>query len=201
MSRSVIETVLGGFVLLGALIFLIFSYSKGDAGAVDGYQIYANFSKIGSLKIGDPVQISGVKIGQVSGVTLDPKTYLAKVELEIDEHVQVPDDSAATINSQSLLGGMSMNIEPGGSEDMIKSGGEIQYTQAPQNLEELLGKFIFSMQDKKGDASGGGAQAATPAPATETAPLAPPVEKTGDKATTSAVQPDAPLENQEAPKE
>lgn len=152
MSRSVIETVLGGFVLIGALVFLVFSYSKGDAGAVTGYLISANFSKIGGLKSGDPVQISGVKIGQISSVELDPKTYLAKVTMEIDTHVKVPDDSAATISSQSLLGGMAMGIEPGGSENMLASGGEIQYTQAPQNLEELLGKFIFSMQgkDKKG---------------------------------------------------
>jgi phospholipid/cholesterol/gamma-HCH transport system substrate-binding protein len=152
MSRSVIETVLGGLVLIGAAIFLFFSYSKGDAGEVSGYQISANFSKIGGLKSGDPVQISGVKIGQVANVILDSKTYLAKVTMEIDSDVKVPDDSAATISSQSLLGGMVMGIEPGGSEDMLKSGGEIQYTQAPQNLEELLGKFIFSMQDKDKEA-------------------------------------------------
>ena len=175
MSRSVIETVLGGFVLIGALVFFIFSYNKGDAGEVTGYQISANFSKIGGLKAGDPVQISGVKIGQIANVTLDPKTYLAKVTMEIDNHVQVPVDSAATINSQSLLGGLALGIEPGGSEDMLKQGGEIQYTQAPQNLEELLGKFIFSMQGK--DKKEGDAKAAEPAPsetpATDTS-LAPP---------------------------
>ena len=173
MSRSVIETVLGGLVLIGALVFFIFSYNKGDAGAVSGYQISANFSKIGGLKEGDPVQISGVKIGQIANVTLDPKTYLAKVTMEIDNHVQVPDDSAATINSQSLLGGLALGIEPGGSEDMLKQGGEIQYTQAPQNLEELLGRFIFSMQGK--DKKEGDAEAAEPAPSgsTSAAPLAP----------------------------
>lgn len=164
MSRSVIETVLGGLVLIGALVFFIFSYSKGDAGSVDGYQISANFSKIGGLKAGDVVLVSGVKVGQVANVMLDPKTYLAKVTMEVDSNIQLPDDSAATINSQSLLGGLAVGIEPGGSEEMLKDGGEIQYTQAPQNLEELLGKFIFSMQgkDKKeGDA-------AAPAPSATT---------------------------------
>jgi phospholipid/cholesterol/gamma-HCH transport system substrate-binding protein len=163
MSRSVIETVLGGLVLLGALVFLIFSYSKGDAGTVSGYQISANFSKIGGLKIGDPVQISGVKIGQVAAVALDPKTYLAKVTMEVEDDVKVPDDSAAIISSQGLLGGMYMGIEPGGSEVMLAAGGEIQFTQAPQNLEELLGKFIFSIKDK-GETKSGSAPAAAPAP-------------------------------------
>jgi len=187
MSRSVIETVLGGFVLLGAVIFLIFSYSKGDAGAVSGYKISANFSKIGGLKSGDPVQVSGVKIGQVASVALDPKTYLAKVTMEIDSHVQIPDDSAVSINSQSLLGGLAMGIEPGGSEEMLKEGGEIQYTQAPQNLEELLGKFIFSMQskDKAADEKGDKKDAPSPAPITKSE-------------TEPALNPEAPLE---APKE
>ena len=164
MSRSVIETVLGGFVLIGALVFLVFSYTKGDAGSVSGYEVFASFEKTGGIKTGDPVQISGVKVGQISSIVLDPKTYLAKVIMEIDNNVHIPDDSAATINSQSLLGGMVLNIVVGGSEDMIKSGGEIGYTQAPQNLEELLGKFIFSMQDKKDV----GAKEATPAPSTST---------------------------------
>jgi len=173
MSRSVIETVIGGFVLLGALVFLIFSYSKGDAGTVDGYKISANFSKIGGLQIGDPVQISGVKIGQVASVELDPKTYLAKVTMEVEDDVKVPDDSAATISSQSLLGGMYMGIEPGGSEEMLASGGEIQYTQAPQNLEELLGKFIFSMKDKGGEKSETPAEASAPAHNQVTMPESP----------------------------
>lgn len=153
MSRSVIETAIGGFVLLGALIFLVFSYSKGDAGKVDGYQISANFSKIGGLKEGDPVQVSGVKVGQVANVELDPKTYLAKVTMDIKDDILIPDDSAAIISSQSLLGGLYMGIQPGGSDTMLKSGGEIQYTQAPQNLEELLGKFVFSMSGKKDGAT------------------------------------------------
>ena len=32
---------------------------------------------------------------------------------------------------------------------MIPAGGRVQYTQAPQNLEQLLGKFIFSAQERK----------------------------------------------------
>jgi len=39
----------------------------------------------------------------------------------------------------------------GGSEDMLEDGDAIEYTQASQNLEQLLGEFIFSMNkdDKK----------------------------------------------------
>ncbi len=202
MSRSVVETVLGAFVLIGAMVFLVFSYSKGDAGTVSGYHLSANFSGIGGLKVGDEVQVSGVKVGQVYSIDLDPTQYLAKVTLEIDDHIHLPDDTAAMISSQSLLGGRYMALEPGGSPDMLEDGGEILYTQAPQNLEELLGKFIFSMN--KGDKDKGSDDAAsaepvatqpapTQSPAPETAPAPAPEE---EKAPAEAPQP-TPVENPE----
>lgn len=150
MKRSVIETVLGAVVLLAAGAFLVFSYNTANVRNVSGYEITADFSGIGGLAVGDAVQISGVKIGSVSGVLLDPESYLAKVSMSIDRSIRLPEDTAALISSESLLGGRYLALEPGSSEDMIAPGGRIPYTQAPQNLEQLLGQFIFSMQGKDG---------------------------------------------------
>lgn len=154
MKRSVVETVLGAVVLLVALVFLAFSYKTANVGSTSGYRLSANFSGIGGLKIGDDVQISGVKIGQVDKIELDPTTFLARVTLDIDPSIKVPEDTAAIISSQSLLGGRYLALEPGGAEETIPDGGEIQFTQAPQNLEQLLGQFIFSVsgKDKEGAA-------------------------------------------------
>lgn len=146
MKRSVIETVLGAMVLVAALFFLIFSYGSSNVQSIDGYNISANFSGIGGLAVGDDVRVSGVKVGTVKGVDLDPATYLARVSMSIDPDVDLPRDTAALISSESLLGGKYMALEPGAADDMLGDGGVIQYTQAPQNLEQLLGQFIFSMQ-------------------------------------------------------
>ncbi|HPF78023.1 MAG TPA: outer membrane lipid asymmetry maintenance protein MlaD [Alphaproteobacteria bacterium] len=149
MKRNIIETVLGAVVLGVAFLFLAFSYSSANIGSTDGYEIRARFSSIGGLNVGDKVVISGVKVGSVSRVALDKDTYLADVYLDIDPAYQLPDDTAAFITSESLLGGLYLQLEPGASEDMIAPGGAIEYTQAPQNLEQLLGQFIFSLQDSK----------------------------------------------------
>ena len=149
MQRNVIETVLGAVVLGVAILFLAFSYSSANIGGTDGYEVKARFSGIGGLNVGDKVVISGVKVGQVSRIKLDEKTYLADVFLDIDDDVELPEDTAAFISSESLLGGLYMQLEPGAAEDMIEDGGVIEYTQAPQNLEQLLGQFIFSLQDSK----------------------------------------------------
>lgn len=147
MKRNVIETVLGAVVLGVAFLFLAFSYSSANIGSTNGYEVTARFSSIGGLGVGDKVVISGVKVGSVSSISLDQESFLADVHLDIDENYQLPDDTAAFITSESLLGGLYLQLEPGASEDMIEPGGLIEYTQAPQNLEQLLGQFIFSLQD------------------------------------------------------
>ncbi|MCB9963590.1 MAG: outer membrane lipid asymmetry maintenance protein MlaD [Rhodospirillales bacterium] len=154
MKRNIIETVIGAVVLFVAAFFLVFSYQTANVGAVSGYTVIADFPGIGGLKVGDDVQISGVKIGSVSDVRLNNETYLAQVTMSIDPSVKLPKDTAALISSESLMGGRYLALEPGADEDMIANGGRIEYTQAPQNLEQLLGKFIFSMSnDKKNDSN------------------------------------------------
>ena len=149
MKRSIVETLLGAVVLIVAATFLYYSYNKGGVATPDGLEIVAEFSGIGGLKAGDEVQISGVKVGTVTGVDLAPESYLARVHINVDSTLQLPVDTAALISSESLLGGKYLALEPGADEEFLQPGGQIQYTQAPQNLEQLLGQFIFSMKDTK----------------------------------------------------
>lgn len=147
MKRSVIETALGALVLIVAGLFLSFSYKTADVGGASGdFTVVANFSGIGGLAAGDEVQISGVKVGTVKSVELDNETFLARVYLSVDDTIKLPTDTAALISSESLLGGRYLALEPGADEEIIENGGRIQFTQAPQNIEQLLGQFIFSMQ-------------------------------------------------------
>ncbi len=149
MKRSVAETILGAVVVVAAGLFLTYSIEIADVGASDGYNITADFSNVGGLKSGDPVQISGVKVGSIIEIELLPEIYLARVHLNVGNGYTLPTDTAALISSEGLMGGLYMSLEPGADEEFIEEGGKIQYTQAPQNLEQLLGQFIFSMQDDK----------------------------------------------------
>jgi len=151
MKRSLVETALGALVIVVAATFLMFSINTSKVGKVSGYELNARFSGIGGLAVGDDVLISGVKVGNIMAVTLDPETFLAKVTMNIKNDVRVPTDTAALISSESLLGGRYLALEPGADDEVMKPGGTIEFTQAPQNLEQLLGQFIFSMQGDKED--------------------------------------------------
>lgn len=147
MKRSIVETILGAVVLGVAGFFLAFSYNTANVGSAAGFQLSADFSGIGGLGVGDDVVISGVKIGSVTNVELMKDSYLARVYMDVEPDVELPVDTAALISSESLLGGKYLALEPGAEDELLGPGGHIQYTQAPQNLEQLLGQFIFSMQD------------------------------------------------------
>lgn len=146
MHRNLIETVMGGVVLAVALFFLVFAYTSADLGSVDGYEVVARFQSIEGLSVGSDVRISGVKVGTVVSQELDPLSFLAEVRMSIDDSIELPLDTAAIIASESLLGGKFMRLEPGGDEELIGPGGMVEYTQAPVNVEELLGRFIFGSQ-------------------------------------------------------
>jgi len=149
MRRNVIETVLGGVVLAVAGFFLFFAYTSSDVRTVGGYPLEARFSSTGGLQPGADVRISGVKVGTVTGQYLDKASYQAVLRMEIDPGIRLPRDTTASIASESLLGGRYLNLQPGGDEEMLEPNERIAYTQSAVNLEELLGRFIFS--------SGGGA--------------------------------------------
>ena len=49
--------------------------------------------------------------------------------------------------SDGLLGGKALTIVPGGDDKMLADGGQIKITQSAASLEQMLGKFIFSVSD------------------------------------------------------
>jgi phospholipid/cholesterol/gamma-HCH transport system substrate-binding protein len=144
MTGNVIETVMGGVVLVVAALFLFFAYSTSQVRAVQGYQVTAQFERIDGIRDGGDVRIAGVKVGSIQSATLDPKTFLAEVRMSIDPAYKLPDDTVAEIVSAGLLGDRYLALVPGGSEQTIAPGGRIKFTQAPVSLESLIGQMIFS---------------------------------------------------------
>ena len=144
MKNNMIETVLGGVVLLVAAAFVIFAYTNASLRTSTGYELTARFDRVGDLKDGDDVKLAGIKIGSVTGQKLDHKTYQAIITLTIEPHVKLPTDTAAEIASTGLLGGSVVSLNPGGAETTIAAGGQITITQGAVNLMDLIGKAIFS---------------------------------------------------------
>jgi len=180
MQRNAIEPILGALVLVAAVAFLVFAYNKaGQRSFSGGYPLTARFSSIDGLDTGSDVRIGGVKVGQVTDITIDPNTYLAMVKLSVEPQIKIPADSVASISTEGLLGGKYVGLEPGVSDDMLKPGALITHTEASVSLEELIGKFMYSSGgSSSGGSSSGGSGGGTkpeggPAPAPAPAPAHP----------------------------
>jgi phospholipid/cholesterol/gamma-HCH transport system substrate-binding protein len=160
MQNSLVETLIGAAVVAVAVAFLVFAYTTTGTGGTGGYEVAARFSKVDGVNIGTDVRMSGIKIGTVSRMELDPRNYAAVVHLSVRDDVRLPDDSSVRITSEGILGGQYLSVEPGGSQTMLPPGGEIENTQGSIDLIGLLGRTIF--QSGTGDAGA----ATTPAPPT-----------------------------------
>ncbi len=159
MNRNVIETVMGGVVLLVAAFFLVFAYTSANLGAVSGYDVTARFANADGLSAGADVRISGVRVGSVVEHRLNPETFMAEVRMSIDPSLALPADTVAVVASDGLLGGRYMRLDVGGDPETIPAGGRIIYTQSTPGLEQLIGQAIYGMQG-----TGGSGDAASPAP-------------------------------------
>lgn len=148
MGRNLVETLMGGVVLVVAAAFLFFAYQTAGMRNVEGYEVKANFDRVDGLLEGSDVRMSGIKIGTVTHQTLDPKTYLAVVTMSIDRKVKLPLDSSAQVASDGLLGDKYLTLIAGAEEDMIKPGGRIEHTQGSVDIVSLVGRLIFSQTEK-----------------------------------------------------
>ena len=144
-QRNAGELIAGAVVLVAAAGFLGYAVANTGRKTVSGYTLHAAFDNISGVAVGAPVRLAGVQVGTVTGVRVDPETYRAVVTFTVQPSVKLPSDSSAEITSESLLGGNSLTLQPGGSDKMLASGGEVTITQSPVSIEQLLGKFIYNV--------------------------------------------------------
>lgn len=161
-TRS-LEIGTGLFVILGlaAIIFLTTqlpsSGLKLSFGKTPGYDVTAEFDNIGDLKVGAPVRMAGVRIGDVTAIGLDDQSFRANVHLHLyPQFNQIPEDSYASIETEGLLGGQYVGISPGGLSTYLKNGSQIMQTQSAIVLENLINKFFANYSSGSSSGNSGG---------------------------------------------
>ncbi|MEQ1738834.1 MAG: outer membrane lipid asymmetry maintenance protein MlaD [Methyloglobulus sp.] len=147
------DTLVGLFVAAGiaGLFFLALQVSNLSSFTEQkGYTITARFENSGGLKVKSPVSAAGVKIGQVSAISFDPKTYESVVKMRINaQYNSIPDDTTASIFTAGLLGEQYVSLEAGGSGEYLKEDGKIEITQSAIILEKAIGQFLFKSAEEK----------------------------------------------------
>ncbi|WP_457674370.1 outer membrane lipid asymmetry maintenance protein MlaD [Thiolapillus sp.] len=153
-SSRQLEILVGVFMAIGllALFFLAMQVSNlGTLHTGDSYRVTARFDNIGSLKVKAPVTMAGVEVGRVAQIGFDKERFQAVVGLDIyAEYDEIPEDTYAKILTAGLLGEQYVGLDPGGSDEVLRDGSEIEITQSALVLEEVIGQFIFSKAQEGG---------------------------------------------------
>ncbi len=152
MRERTVEIIVGLFVVIAIACFAFLALRVSglivNMGS-SGYTVTAHFDNIGGLKIRAPVDIAGVRVGQVTHITLDPSTFEAVVTMMINPEQQyIPIDTSASIFTEGLLGSNYVSLVPGVDEQFLVEGGKITTTHSALILENLIGQFLFNANKK-----------------------------------------------------
>ncbi len=145
MNNSRVEIVVGLFLVVGFLAFGWLAVQLGEVSLFSDsrtYTVYADFNNISGVKPGAEVQIAGVTIGSVKGLSLNEDEQ-ARAALQLDKKIQIPVDSIASVKSQGIIGDKLIQITLGGDEELYKAGDVIVDTESSVDLESLISKFAF----------------------------------------------------------
>jgi phospholipid/cholesterol/gamma-HCH transport system substrate-binding protein len=142
VKQSRIEIVVGIFVLVGivCLAYLAVRLGKLEVLGNSGYHVYADFPSVAGLKVGDPVEIAGVRVGRVDSIGLAEDR--ARLTLRIDDRVKLQEDCIASVRSRGLIGDQFVLITSGASDKIIAAGGKIRETESPPDITDLVGKLV-----------------------------------------------------------
>jgi phospholipid/cholesterol/gamma-HCH transport system substrate-binding protein len=162
LRENIGEAIVGLAVVLLAVWFMLFAWERTGGGRKAGaIEVAAIFPNAAGINVGTDVRVAGLKVGSVSGLSLDPQSYQVKVDMAIDPTVKLPADSSAAITSEGLLGSTFVAFTPGGSTATLKNGDTITDTQGSMDLMALIGQFI-----NKPASDGAGSSTSEPAAGT-----------------------------------
>ena len=143
MTGRISEILAGAGVLAAAAGFLVYA-SGGEGlsgGARDSYELKASFRSVEGVTVGTDVRLAGVKIGTVTGISLDRATYRAAVRFTVPADLELATDTQLLVSTEGLLGGTFLEVVPGGAPDNLAAGDEVTETQGAISVVTLLLKF------------------------------------------------------------
>ena len=142
-GRLNLELIVGLFMIAGILCLGTLSIRLGKMEVLGrrGYPVYAVFSDIGGLRIGAPVVVAGVEVGQVDRIGLED--YQARVGMRIEPGLVLHEDAIASIKTRGLIGEKYIQISAGASDEVLRAGDLIRQTESAVDLESLISQYVF----------------------------------------------------------
>ena len=145
MNKKInIEFTLGLLILIISITCFFYYLNKINIfNKVDTLQINSSFFDIGNMSIGNDVKINGVKVGEVTSISLDHKNYMGIITTSVEENIKIPNDSVFKISNNGFIGSPYIEIQLGNSGETLKNNDYTINNIDAVSLEEIINNFIF----------------------------------------------------------
>jgi len=147
-DSKVLEVKVGITILVGVTMLVLgIVWLKGITFKPNTFEVPIVFGNTAGLQIGDPVTVSGMKIGKVTDINLEGDSVVVMVSLS--NSVKLKTDVAATITSTDFFGGKKVEMVLGKDETKFDLSKRIPGSREP-DLTELTSQLKEIAVDVKG---------------------------------------------------
>ena len=139
------EFIIGLLILIITIIsFFYFSLKIDYFNNSKKMNLNSNFFDIGDLTVGADVKTKGVKIGEVTEISLDSDSYMAIVKSSLNYDLKIPLDSEFKIANNGFIGSPYLEVTMGINEQYYQNNDLTENNVDAVSLEEIINSFIFN---------------------------------------------------------
>lgn len=154
-SKSRLELLVGIFIVIGLIILVSFVFLIRDFQITKpGYRFNIIFGFANGVKVGAPVRLAGVDVGEVKNINVfyesDSQGTKVKAGVWVKKEAAVPTDSQVRINTLGLLGEKYIEIIPGKNYSLLARDGDTIMGEDPVAMEEITEetkKLVLKIED------------------------------------------------------
>lgn len=131
------EQKVGLFFLGGVVLFIAFiELTVGTGLFFRGYRLWAEFADVQGLATGAQVRVSGVKVGKVDAVELEPGKV--RVAVSIRKGVEIGENAIARLDFQALSGTRFVAIDPGTADAKALAPDATIRSEEPAGISQMV---------------------------------------------------------------
>ena len=142
------EVKIGIYALVTlVLMYWVFNFIKGRDifSAYDNY--YVSYENVEGLGQTSTVYLKGLKVGNVSKISLEKSGKFFEVTLRIHRGYSIPENSTAEIYSTDIMGNKAVRVIVGDSPRLAKSGDFLNANVA-SDFTNMMSKELLPLKDK-----------------------------------------------------
>ena len=109
---------------------------------------YASYDQVSGIQAASPIMLKGVKVGTVTGISLDPQhSDNVVLQFTIKRQFRIPKDSEAKIFSDGFMGGKAIEIVYGKSSEYLEKGDTLRSVR-DRDLMDMAGSELEFFKQK-----------------------------------------------------